>query len=186
MRMPTGKSHIRHRGGGGGAGAGGRSLGSSRLGCSGEMTGPLHHGGDSLGWQTSMATTHCRTRRWLHSISPGVGLPHGLVDAEPQIEPSAAQGARPGRSTLAGADIRVSAWRSSRSSRSRPRIGCRTSHPTHKCARLHGHSFQVSVHLTGPGRRAKRLGPRLQRHQLRDGAPTRGARSLLPERDRWS
>ena len=27
-------------------------VGLSRLGCSGEMTGPLHHGGDSLGWQT--------------------------------------------------------------------------------------------------------------------------------------
>jgi hypothetical protein len=33
--------------------------------------------------------------------SPGVGLPHGLVDAEQQIEPSGAQGARPGRSPLA-------------------------------------------------------------------------------------
>src|ERR1700722_1117163 len=30
------------------------------------------------------------------------------------------------------------------------------------------------------------MGPRLQRHQLRDGATTRGARSLLSERDPWS
>jgi len=63
--------------------------------------GPLHDGGDSLGWQTfdgddplpdsSPASLYFARRR----------LPHGLVDAEQQIEPSGAQGVRPGRSTLA-------------------------------------------------------------------------------------
>jgi len=72
MRMPTGKSHILHRGGGGGAGAGGRSLGSPGLAAPVRWRVLCTMVGTPLAGRLSMATTHCQTRRRPHSISPGV------------------------------------------------------------------------------------------------------------------
>lgn len=40
-------------------------------------------------------------------------------------------------------------WKSSSPSRSRARIGCRTCRQA-KCSRVHGHSFRIELHVSGP------------------------------------
>ena len=74
--------------------------------------------------------------------------------------------------------------RSSRSSRSRRRTDSRSSRTDHKCARLHGHSFRVEIHVDGRGRPGDRLDHGLRRHQGRVQAAARPARPQLPQRDR--
>ena len=40
-------------------------------------------------------------------------------------------------------------WTSSRSSPSRPRTACPNVPEGHKCARVHGHSFRIELHVSG-------------------------------------
>ena len=95
-------------------------------------------------------------------------------------------GSPSGRSTPTGPDVRVSPWRSSRSSRSRPPIGCRTSHPNTNAPACTGTRFRYRCTSRARSSAEQWLGSRFSRHQRRDGALTRSARSLLPERDRRS
>ncbi|WP_454232009.1 6-pyruvoyl trahydropterin synthase family protein [Mycolicibacterium fortuitum] len=53
----------------------------------------------------------------------------------------------------------------------------------HKCSRLHGHSYQLQVHVKGPIDDHAGLGDRFCTHQRRVQAGYSTVRSLLLERD---
>ena len=54
----------------------------------------------------------------------------------------------------------------------------------HKCGRLHGHSFRVALHVSGPSRTRKRLADGLRRPQEHFEPLPPPTRPQLPERDR--